>query len=108
MNTVTHHGDPGLQPERTDMAWARTAMAYALCSAVLVRWAWVLGPFVFVLVTLLFGVAATVALTQRRRYQRMVEGIRTDQIGANFSGVLLMSGALVIFGGLAIILILAV
>ncbi|MGP6173189.1 DUF202 domain-containing protein [Corynebacterium sp. A21] len=100
------HQDPGLQPERTDMAWTRTALAYALCAAVLLRWAWVLGPMVLLLVLGLLAVSLTVALTQDRRYRRLVHSIVAEQAPANLGGVLLMSGALVLFGISAIVLVL--
>lgn len=98
--------DPGLQPERTDLSWNRTAMAYALASAVLLRWAGVLGAGVFVLVLMLFGVALLIHLTQRSRYHRHVEGVREGRASANVRGVLIMSGSMISYGVVALVLVL--
>lgn len=98
--------DPGLQPERTDLSWSRTAMAFALASAVLLRWAWVFGPVVLGLVALLFTVALAVHLTQRSRYRRYVAGMRGGRVPVNVRGVVLMSGSVVCYGLAATALIL--
>lgn len=102
---MSGHQDPGLQPERTDLAWTRTAVAYSLCSAVLLRWAWVFGAPVFFLVVLLLGIAAMIYLTQRHRYRRQVAGINRGWTQANIAGVLLMSVSMVIFGVVALVLV---
>lgn len=97
--------DPGLQPERTDLSWSRTAMAYALASAVLLRWAWVFGAGVFILVALLFGVAVLIHLTQNHRYHRQVAGVRSGRAPANVRGVMIMSASMVIYGTVALFLV---
>lgn len=102
---TTRHEDPGLQPERTGLAWTRTAVAYSLCSAVLLRWAWVFGTPVFFMVALLLAIAATVYLTQRNRYRRQVEGINRGWTRANVTGVMIMSVSMVIFGVAALVLV---
>lgn len=97
--------DPGLQPERTDLSWSRTAMAYALASAVLLRWAWVFGAGVFILVTLLCSIAVIIHLSQKSRYRRQVAGVRSGRAPANVRGVFIMSASMIIYGGVALLLI---
>lgn len=40
------HGDPGLQPERTVLAWGRTTLTLVTASAIFLRWIPEHGPLV--------------------------------------------------------------
>ncbi len=64
--------DPGLQPERTLLAWRRTCLAFGGASAVATRL--LVGEFGAVALALgIFGVAVSVAayVLAEARYQRM-------------------------------------
>ena len=60
--------DPGLQPERTSLAWARTAMAIVVNAALVLR-AGLIGDLQALAITgvLLLGCAATIAAYARHR-----------------------------------------
>jgi len=65
--------DPGLQPERTVLAWQRTALSLAVAAAVVARLtAGVLGPLVLVVLALCLAHSARLFVTSRRSY-----GVRT-------------------------------
>jgi uncharacterized membrane protein YidH (DUF202 family) len=68
--------DPGLQPERTLLAWRRTCLALAVASAVVVRFA---GEAIGVVAAVLGvgGVAAAAAgyIRASARYRRAHEGL---------------------------------
>lgn len=68
--------DPGLQPERTLLAWRRTCLALAVASAVIVRFA---GEAIGVAAAVLgiVGVATAAAgyLRASMRYRRTHEGL---------------------------------
>lgn len=65
---MTGSRDPGLQPERTELAWRRTALSAAACSALLLHTAarsgWGFGVIPGVLTAV---VALAVAVAGRRR-----------------------------------------
>lgn len=101
------HDDPGLQPERTVLSWTRTTVALALISAVLLRWAWVYGPWVFLLVLVLIGLSAGIYFTQGVRYRRGVEGLVGEAVPPKAGAVLTLTGALLLLGAASIGLVLA-
>lgn len=101
------HGDPGLQPERTVMAWTRTTVSLAIVSAVLLRWAWVYGAVGFVLVVVLWGVAVGILFTQRHRYRERVGGLVADRAEPKVGAVLTLTAAVLLLGAGALLLVLA-
>ncbi|MFF0989768.1 DUF202 domain-containing protein [Kocuria nitroreducens] len=96
------HGDPGLQPERTTMAWGRTLMSFVVVSAVFLRWLPHHGPFVLVLFGLAVVTAAAIYLTQRSRYVRSARGIAEDGTEPEVGAVLATSAAMLALGSLGI------
>lgn len=63
--------DPGLQPERTALAWRRTALSTAAAAAVLARVAQAEGDHVAVATSLVAGAVAVACwLLAGRRYDR--------------------------------------
>lgn len=69
------HSDGGLQPERTLLAWSRTAVSFLVAAAIMLRWAGhfgmsLAGPLVICVV-----VALGIIATQRARYRRQAQGI---------------------------------
>jgi len=96
------HGDPGLQPERTTMAWGRTLMSFVVVSAVFLRWLPHHGPFVLVLFGLAVLTAGAIYLTQRPRYVRSARGIVEEGTHPEVGAVLAASVAVLALGGLGI------
>ncbi|MCA0243030.1 MAG: DUF202 domain-containing protein [Proteobacteria bacterium] len=72
---ATRPRDPGLQPERTVLAWVRTAAAMMVCGVVALREALVEEQLFLALVglTMLLGAATVMALT-RVRHRRLIDG----------------------------------
>jgi uncharacterized membrane protein YidH (DUF202 family) len=68
--------DRGLQPERTSLAWERTALGLAANAALLLRAGAQGAPFARVLGAVTLGVAGAVFLASRTRYVRRDAALR--------------------------------
>ncbi len=76
MTRPEHPFDPGLQPERTLLAWRRTFLALGVAGAVAVRFAAAVSLFVAIplgLVLVALALAGYVRIG--RRYRRVHEGL---------------------------------
>lgn len=102
-----YHDDPGLQPERTALSWGRTAMAMALVSMVLLRWAAVYGGWVFVLIGVLLTLSSAIYFTQRRRYRGGVRGLLENAARPNLGSVIAVTAGMLILGAGGLILVLS-
>ncbi|TLM82723.1 DUF202 domain-containing protein [Pseudarthrobacter sp. NamE2] len=96
------HGDPGLQPERTSLAWGRTMMALVTVSAIFLRWLPVHGLPILLLFAVSSAAALAIYLTQRRRYGASSRGIHEERVDADVRSVLWTAFAAVMLGGLGI------
>lgn len=97
------HSDPGLQPERTVMAWGRTLLALLTVSAIFLRWLPTHGPFVLALISMAVVAAAWIFATQRIRYRRTSHGINAEHINANVPAVFSLSATVVLLGACSLI-----
>lgn len=100
-------GDPGLQPERTSLAWGRTVLTLIAASAVCLRWLPDQGPFVLAMFGLSVAAGTGIYATQRRRYRRSVKGIRAGQLSPDIAAVFWTAGACVVLGALGVWLVLS-
>lgn len=97
--------DPGLQPERTTLAWSRTMLSLLVASAVGLRWLPHYGPAVLALPLLTVAAAGTVVLTARRRHTRSVHGIHRESTGAAVGPVIGMTLVCVALGVVGLVLV---
>ncbi|WP_029088485.1 DUF202 domain-containing protein [Brevibacterium album] len=103
---VEMHGDPGLQPERTSLAWSRTLASLLIASAILLRWAPHYGAWVLPAVALLGATAAVLLARQRTRYGRGVRGIVAGRAQADAAGVCALAAAAFAVGAAGLVLVL--
>lgn len=101
------HGDPGLQPERTTLAWTRTTVSFAVSSAILLRWLPHYGVLVVTLILLLVAMALGIYLSQTARHRSAVAGLMAGRARAQVGAVLVMTAGMLIFGAAGIFLILS-
>lgn len=100
--------DPGLQPERTLLAWKRTCLALGLSAVVAVRFAAeTLGPFVTVLGAV--GIAAALAsyLASAHRYRTAQAALKdTGRIPVDGAALGLLTVTLLVTGSAAAVYLL--
>lgn len=101
------HQDPGLQPERTTLAWGRTMLSLVAVSATFLRWL----PHRGLPVILLFGISTATAtaiyLTQRRRYRISANAIRQERADASTLAILWTAVSGLVLSGMGTLLVLS-
>ncbi|WP_307055613.1 DUF202 domain-containing protein [Arthrobacter bambusae] len=101
------HGDIGLQPERTNLAWGRTMMALVTASAIFLRWLPHHGFPILALFAVSASAAAAIYITQRNRYSTSSHGISNEKVNPEIGAVLWTAFAGVVLGALGIAVVLA-
>jgi len=101
------HGDPGLQPERTTLAWTRTTVSFAVSSAILLRWLPHYGVLVVTLILLLVAMALGIYVSQAARHRAAVQGLVAGRVRAQVGVVALMTAGMIVFGVAGLFLILS-
>lgn len=101
------HLDPGLQPERTSLAWSRTALAIVIVASLFLRWAPDHGWFTFLLVFASLVFAIVISATQKIRYRRATHGITAERIQADIAAIAGTTGSVLALSGLGIYAVVA-
>ena len=96
------HEDPGLQPERTALAWGRTVLALITAAAICLRWISHHGPFVLALFAVAVLTGTAIYLTQCTRYTRASSGITAERVAPEILGILGLTAATVVLGSLGL------
>ena len=106
--------DPGMQPERTALAWRRTALAMAVGSLVALRvFPPSLGLWAVVPASIAFAIAVAVFIAAELRYRRNHRELvaeRTSESRVVLAGgalIALVAAAVLAFGVLAAIILIA-
>lgn len=101
-STPMGSADPGLQPERTSLAWGRTLLALVICGVLFIRWVPQHGGFSLTLVAASLAAALGIYVSQELRYRRSLTGIRSGVLKADVAAVLWTSGVVVAVGAAGI------
>jgi uncharacterized membrane protein YidH (DUF202 family) len=102
--------DPGLQPERTLLAWGRTCLALAVVLAVIVK-VMAIEPAGMLVVITVLGLAlpvvawALAVLRYRRVHRELTRQGAEPMLPAGGSAMLVATCAALVTGGLALVLV---
>ncbi|MDQ0618164.1 DUF202 domain-containing protein [Arthrobacter globiformis] len=96
------HGDGGLQPERTDLAWGRTTLSMVVAAAVFLRWLPHHGWFVGTLVAAAILTATAINFTRKRRFHRAIHGINHEHMPPDIASTTAVAASVVILSLLGI------
>ncbi|GAA5201911.1 DUF202 domain-containing protein [Arthrobacter gyeryongensis] len=100
------HGDAGLQPERTELAWGRTTLSMMAAAAVFLRWMPHHGWFVGALVAASVLTALAINRTRKRRFHRAIHGINQEAITPDIASTAAVAASVVVLAGLGIFTVL--
>lgn len=101
------HTDPGLQPERTSLAWNRTSLALVISGILFLRWVPGHGVLPLVMTALTLIAAAGITASQTRRHRRSVRGIQAGQVSADVVAVASTVCTVVVTAALALFVVVA-
>jgi uncharacterized membrane protein YidH (DUF202 family) len=85
--------DPGLQPERTSLAWSRTVLGYLVVATICLRAAPRIGPVGVVSAGAYLTVAVAIACSTTARYHHRVRGMHSQQSQPPLGAVVALSAA---------------
>lgn len=100
--TDSRRGDPGLQPERTALAWHRTSIAHVAAAGLFLRWVHSLGVIVVAMLAVSVGVAAYTVLNTRLRLRRIARTFPDGGCPPAAADVLVVTAASVALGALGL------
>lgn len=90
------HDDPGLQPERTLLAWRRTLMTLLVVCTIFLRWIPHFGLIALlpVIVSLIAGILIQIGLNAR--YRKSTKGLKQERIPAPLREVVVLGGTVIV------------
>ncbi|SDC07297.1 Uncharacterized membrane protein YidH, DUF202 family [Raineyella antarctica] len=99
------HDDPGLQPERTQLAWVRTTLSFMAVGLLALRLGVTAGIDVSAIILVIVAVVVLVVANDARRHRRSVHGINQGVVEPATSAVLVVGGGMLLLELITLVLI---
>ena len=91
---MERHPDPGLQPERTTMAWTRTLVSFLVVAGASLRVSASVHDAAFIVIAVIaMTVALNIMVRQSGRYRRSNAGLVQEKVKPQVLSVMVMSAA---------------
>lgn len=100
--------DAGLQPERTALAWTRTALAMMVGSMTLLRWSEAYPALVTAATVLLGALGLSIIVLNRPIYRSQAEALSEEHAPPNTAPVFLTTAMMLVLGGIGLALLVGV
>lgn len=100
--------DPGLQPERTELAWQRTMLSFLAATLLLMRWVDRFGGLVVAMLSITCLAAAYVLVRTRRRTDLIAPTFPDRPAEVALEEVFVITGVTLLLGALGIWVVLSV
>lgn len=96
------HDDPGLQPERTLLAWRRTLLTLLVICTIFLRWIPRFGLIALlpIIVSLIASLLIQIALNAR--YRKSARGIRNERVPPPLREAVVLSGTVIVLSVIGI------
>ena len=90
------HDDPGLQPERTLLAWRRTLMTLLVVCTIFLRWIPHFGLIALLPIIVSLIACLLIQIALNARYRKSAKGLRQERIPAPLREVLVLGATVMV------------
>ena len=96
------HDDPGLQPERTLLAWRRTLMTLLVVCTLFLRWIPHFGLITLLPITFSLMAALLIQIGLNARYRKSSKGLKQERIPAPLREVVVLGCVMIALSAMGI------
>ena len=90
------HDDPGLQPERTLLAWRRTLLTLIVVCTIFLRWIPHFGLIALLPIMVSLAASLLIQLALNSRYRKSARGLKSERIPAPLREVVVMGATVMV------------
>ena len=102
------HDDPGLQPERTLLAWRRTLLTLIVVCTLFLRWIPHFGLIALLPIIVSLAASLMIQIALNSRYRKSARGLKNERIPAPLREVVVLGATVVVLSVVGIYAVLFV